>query len=51
MAITGGDLVHGRQSGLPGGERYAKITRTSGIRCTCTVTSVITPKPSGTTQA
>ena len=33
------------------GKRYAKITRTLGIRCTCTVTSVITPPPSGTTQA
>jgi hypothetical protein len=33
------------------GKRYAQITRTSGIRCTCTVTSVITPKPSDTTQA
>src|SRR5829696_981319 len=25
------------------GNRYPRITRTSGIRCTCTVTSVITP--------
>src|SRR4249919_1207245 len=25
------------------GNRYPKITRTSGIRCTCTVTSVMTP--------
>ena len=25
------------------GNRYPKISRTSGIRCTCTVTSVITP--------
>src|SRR4029450_2827897 len=35
------------------GKRYAKITRTSGIRCTCTVTSVITPNrpwEPGTTQ-
>src|SRR4030095_16374191 len=26
------------------GNRYPRITRTSGIRCTCTVTSVITPR-------
>src|SRR6187200_1270999 len=25
------------------GNKYPKITRTSGIRCTCTVTSVMTP--------
>ena len=43
MAITGGDLVHGRQASLQEGKRYPKITRTLGIRCTCTVTSVITP--------